>query len=995
VAALATTAGATLVALMPLAREREELAQRAEASSLSVDYLRIALNEHPEDPEVRFSLAAAEQHAGRFEDARKLLTPLASRSDDHGKRSLLRLLTLEQAALAALPEHALVAREPQRARCLSALDALATRADVSDEELHGLASTAASLADPERRAALLTRLIARTPAAFAAHAEETELALLAAGSGREAARLAERRALLSKDPALALHALALAEASDDAELARTMVERFERLHPKHRAFAERALSLALARGDLRRALVRAERLMKAHPAETERLKLVRDVATWSGDQRRALAVQTHLARRGIPGELSRALGMAEQRSDLPLMRELLELEARRGGDSAGRVLARARVLEALGAPREALDLLENAAHGAFQRERKIWDRAAQVARALGDSAREDALLHGIDERFGFELPNARRRAQIALRAGRHREAASELVRVDDGEALRHAAELAWNDDDVGLARILYRQRTQRTDAIPDDFYRLSVLEGLAGDERTALRVAMAGYTRFGTKDMYSFALSSALGAQDKRLIDDLLARSSDPRHPFHREPELYALRVSARQEAARAAIAGGELTRAKTLLADAARDLDEAQRGAKLASARQEALQKSQLAQEWNLALGQKDDARLRTLYPHLRPRLTPREDVWVLARMGERDKALDTSLAALREDRVAESDRPALVREAEALKAHRVRELRVGADFTRVGPLDVPRGYLSVGYDFGKLGVIAGASYAYLDVAGGAGFATGRPNEVAPFAGVHVARERGEARAVLGVDTRNGGVARPFLDTRLALELGDAKSNGTPSPELALALRVNETANDTPALRVLGVRDELGATATLPIGKHLYGALSATGTLYSSRRDRTLLGGGFTGEAALGANVGDDSTPLRGNARLFARTAPRFRRNEDELPSDLRELSATPAGSAVPDSTTFIGVGASAARGEYALPPLDRKKFAFLLDGSAGLLVPQKKLGLSGRAGVGVSLLGEDMLSVSARASNVVGVATPGKTVWSVQAEYAVSLWK
>jgi hypothetical protein len=186
-----------------------------------------------------------------------------------------------------------------------------------------------------------------------------------------------------------------------------------------------------------------------------------------------------------------------------------------------------------------------------------------------------------------------------------------------------------------------------------------------------------------------------------------------------------------------------------------------------------------------------------------------------------------------------------------------------------------------------------------------------------------------------------------------------------------------------------------------VPIGEHLYASVMAQGTAYSTR-NRDLLGTGITAEAAFGVKLGDQSSPVNGNLRVFGRTAQRFRRDEDKLPDSVAEqferIRASGAGPAVPDSTTWIGAGASVGRGDYALPPLDHRKFAFLLDGSAGLLVPQKKLGVSGRAGVGMSVAGEDLLSVSGRVSNVMGNAAPGSassTVWSVLAEYSVSLWK
>jgi hypothetical protein len=992
VAALITTAGATLTALLPLAKEREHLASRVEASALSVDYLRIALNERPNDPDLRFNLAERELSAGNYGEARRLIAPMLTRADAIGKDARFRALNLEQRAYAAVTSKDPAVRRRALTRTQKALASVRSQ-ELTDKELAELAKTAAALDAPVRRAELLLSLTERSPESFKAYAPEAEVALIQAGRIGDAAALVDRRAAREHDVRLAMHAIEMALAADAPDLTAGMVNRYERMFPKEHKLTERALQMALGRGDLRGAMQRAEKLMAAYPDDMQRRMLVRDIAGWAGDTVRATALQASLARAGVPGELQKARLMAEQRSDLPLLNELLTLEAQRGKASSTRLLARTKVLEALGAPQEALRLLDEATYGAFAGERAVWKRAVSIARALGDSVREDNLLHRMDRQFGYELPNAKRRAELAMRSGKRAKAGQELSKSEDAQSLLRAAEIAWEDDDIGLARVLYRQRTQLRDATDADFYRLSVLEGLTGDERSALRVAMAGLERFKTQSMYSLALGAALGATDRRVIASVVEASSDPEHVFHREPELVALRIVSRQQAAAEATRRGDHSRAHKLLAVAQHELTQARTDSALESGRLESLGRTQGAEEWNLAIASGDLKRVEALYPSVKPGLTPREDVFVLSLLGQKKQAFARSLTALKSKDLSADDRKQLVADAEGLKGNRVREARAGLEYTHMGPLDLPRGYATTAYDFDKYGLLAGASFTYLNPDDGKGLDTGNPYDVALQMGVHIPGDTSDTRVSVGVDTRNGSVVRPFAVARHQLKVGSA--------DLALTAAINEVPTDTPALRMFGARDEVSVGGTVPIGEHLYASVMAQGTAYSTR-NRDLLGTGITAEGAFGVKLGDASSPVNGNVRLFGRTAQRFRRDEDKLPDSVAEhlarMRASGAGPAVPDSTTWIGAGASVGKGDYTLPPLDHRKFAFLLDGSAGLLVPQKKLGVSGRAGVGMSVAGEDMLSVSGRVSNVMGNAAPGaasSTVWSVLAEYSVSLWK
>ena len=73
--------------------------------------------------------------------------------------------------------------------------------------------------------------------------------------------------------------------------------------------------------------------------------------------------------------------------------------------------------------------------------------------------------------------------------------------------------------------------------------------------------------------------------------------------------------------------------------------------------------------------------------------------------------------------------------------------------------------------------------------------------------------------------------------------------------------------------------------------------------------------------------------------------------------------------------------------RGQLEQPPLVGRQFYYLLDAAAGWLWPASGIGFSAQAGVGVSLLGADLLSVTAGGSNVIGT-----TVWSANIGYGLT---
>ncbi|HKU40584.1 MAG TPA: hypothetical protein VJR89_20630, partial [Polyangiales bacterium] len=199
----------------------------------------------------------------------------------------------------------------------------------------------------------------------------------------------------------------------------------------------------------------------------------------------------------------------------------------------------------------------------------------------------------------------------------------------------------------------------------------------------------------------------------------------------------------------------------------------------------------------------------------------------------------------------------------------------------------------------------------------------------------------------------------------------------------LAASLDVNSLSIESAQLRLLGAQDELALHTALGLGGGYYVTARAAGSRYLTR-DRDYLGSGLTLDAGVGRSFQLPNEFGRAAVRVTGRVAPRFQDPDRTAREDARQPAQW-----IPESSAFSGVGASLARGELEVPRPGDPALRFLLDGSIGLLWPDKKLGFSGQAGIGSSILGRDQLSAQFGAGNVVGA----QPYWSASASYAFGL--
>jgi len=945
---LMAATGVAFAALFPLTRDRESRALSGTPDMLALAYLDLALARSPEDAALRLRVAERRLAAGQFDRAREALAPL-SREGDSAELWLL-LLEIEYRAWGAVAgtEHApaalarlveLIERVPHERLPLEAaervadLSALAGQSTKHAEILERLAR--ADLENDERlRAADAAWLEAGRPLAAAELRAERALAL-PERDGAVHAALALRRALAvgQPEPALAL---------------------FRELRPTFGG-NPRVLELglaALAGVDDVQALGVAEQLLALHPEDTALRQRVAELRAWTGTVE--------------PAKPPVVLPVAPPpvRWD---SREALQVDVR-SAENGERVIERAALLERLGAPERALELIDGALAQSLVDERPLWELKAGVQLRLHDTRAALATLTELDDRFGTTRASLQRRAELLLALGELEPALALLTSAPGPRELpdeRQLGAIGWELGDIASVRATYRAIASSAEATPDDVRRLWLLEREGGDAAAAARAALSGFERLGAPALLTLALHTAVEAGDEALVSSALEAADRRGEGLLADPESVRLRVSARQGRAHQALlreqpelARTELDRSAALLAAASADAPD-QKDV------YGALWKAQERQTLDLALAAGDHQLLARVYPEQAESLSARERVFVLHQLGRDEDAVNEAVGGIESGALPEHDSGALAEDADALGAEMPRQIGLLGGVVSMEGLVTARVGATLRQSWsGERALAAQAELTHL----GSELGSDAPGqaELAAELGANL----GESALALGVVVRDGRAPRPSL--RVEQGLLDI-----PGLDLELLLRVNERSFDTAALRVLGVEDELAARADIAFLEDYSATLHGSAKLYSDRNDRRVLGGGAALDAAVGRHfgLGDLGT---GSLRVAGYVAPRFE----------SESLGT-----VPDGASWVGLGAQLARGQLSVAPVAGRRLSLLADVTAGWLLPLDELGWSGKLGLGISVLGGDQLSLQASASNVMS-NNPGFAVYMFGADYAVSRW-
>lgn len=263
---------------------------------------------------------------------------------------------------------------------------------------------------------------------------------------------------------------------------------------------ELAHAVFLANSNLPEALAVAERAVKSRPADLSWRRKAAQTAEWSGRPELALEHWFSLAERGDPDGREQALRLSRAMQELPLRRQLLEQRLSVRADDAPLLQEYLAVLEGLGLPQQAYDLLGSDRTRSLDPAVRLTERA-RLAELLGDPAASIAAWH---QRESFKPLAAAESLQLAtLYYGRGKtDDAWQVLRrgaetaPDDAVPFwRTYADLAWSfQESAEAARaslLLIRQGV----AEPADFQRLVAIHA-AADPGRAYEYARQGWQRF-------------------------------------------------------------------------------------------------------------------------------------------------------------------------------------------------------------------------------------------------------------------------------------------------------------------------------------------------------------------------------------------------------------------------------------------------------------------------------------------------------------------
>jgi len=903
--------------------------------------------------------------AGQFDRARALLAPLPA---GHGGGAQLRVEIDYRAWAAVGPDD-----ERLRSIALARLTRSIEQADsrtLAPEDAERLAWIGAQVGLSSVHARILDE-VARRDLGHDERLRAADAAWLELNDPLSAAQLRAARALALPQKNGRVHAsLALRRALASGQPGPALVL-FRQLRPRYGKEA-RVLELglaALAGVDDVEALSVAKALLELRPDDAALRQRIAALDAWTrGAPNVPEAAQFP---RPLPPQIA-ALRWDGSDADAALAAGAIDAAA-----ASAQAIELAALFESLGAPEQALARLDAALAAERVDERALWDLKVGVLLRLGDRRGALASLEQMDARFGATEASLRRRAELLLALGELEAALGLIDSVPGPRAVsdaRRITAIGWELGDVARVRDAYRVIAASSEATSDDVRRLWLLERDGGELSSGARAALAGYQRFGDVELLKLALHTAVEAKDDALVEAVLDAGEQTGARVADDAESVRLAVGVRQQRAYRALLANHPARARAELTRSARLLEQARARATDDEAGFGELRQTQDRQTLSVALAQDDHRLLARVYPEQAEKLTARERVFVLHRLGRDEEAVDTALASLEDSTLPERDTSALEADADALGADMPRQLGVLFDVQSMAGLSAVRaGALARSSWSGGRSLDAAVEITRLGSGEAPSLYLPGQDELAAEIGAGL----DQSRLHVGVVARGGRDPRPSLRFEQGLRVGGAPE----ALDVELIARVNERSRDTPLLRVLGVEDELSARASLPFAGRYSATLHGSAKLYSVRVDRDYLGAGATLDAAVGrywplpGGIGD------ANVRAAGYVAPRFAAAGEE------------AASLVPDGASWLGFGAGFSRGQLSVAPVAGRRLSVLVDATAGWLLPLDELGWSGRLGLGISVLGADQLSILASASNVVS-SVPGFAVYTLGADYRVSSW-
>ncbi len=964
-AAAGAAAALAFALLSPLAARREREASEGAPDLVSLSFLRLALDQQPDNRALRLKLGHSLLEAGRFDEARAVNAQLAAGRDPRALELDVEIRFRQW--MAAAPDDC-----EARDDLLALLRTGAQRwlgADPDERARERLSEIYTATGQLQLRAQLWADFARQKLDAL--QVERADQAALAVNDPLASARLWSELALQLQGPEgarSARRALVRARSADQPREALGLLRALQSRLGADEDLLELGVAISAGQDD-ELALSLAERLLALRPEDGS---LQQEVA----------ALQAWLHPPPPPPPPARD-ELASARGNWDLERVLAL--GRPHPAARPELIERVSLLEATGRVPEALATLDQARASGFADDPEVWGRQIALELAAGRVDASLSTLERMEGRFGVDREGTYRRSELLLSLGRAREALELLLRLpleSDVAHARNVRRLAWELGDLRVVRQALQALTSTARAEAGDFEQLWLIDFEARDFSSALATAQRGYARFESESLLSLAIDAARASGDPQTVRSLLARAELEHSVRVGDPGFWSLRAQLEQERESAALQLGDLAAARQSYGEIERLLARARAAAPAGAARYGEIERAERRRALSLALVAEDLPRVAALYETEQRSLTAGERVQVLAQLGRSDEALQAAVEELRDapdEQAPEHD--TLESQAEVLALELPRQLWLKGSAQQIPDLFS----LTLGggaeYAFSReLKLDALAELTSFDFSG-AGLPGSDP-EREPFPGGDSAAQYelsarlrgsyGGSMLALGIAARPDGTLRPFgsfeqqLVERLRAHLG-------------LIAGVNERSLETARLRLFGAQDQLGVRANLGLGEHFYLSADASGQTYWDL-DRDYQGSGASISGGAGYNVALAPDWGSANVRIAGYLAPRFAADPDEH--------------LIADGTSWLGVGASWSRGRLDAPPPSGRSLALLTDATLGWLVPQHELGWSGRLGLGVSLLGADLLSLSIEASNVLGT-TPGFAAYGIGAEYRLSQWK
>lgn len=581
---LASTVGfcGALYFLFPDSHRTLDLAARHQRDALSIAYLRVLLRTDPDNYRIRYSLANELAETGQWEEARRLVAPLAYGTAPSVPEARLALLHIDRAmmrqSLASDPRRtgirAGIAEHIEKLLSLPvAPKALETLAEASQEiDRPDLAARAlqrlADLNPAGRRhwleltarnwlahgqplkAAIVYRTIAMSDGqTMAARRNYVMLALdnfVASNNGAAALAFAdEMLGQFGTDPVFLDRALVIAQTQNDVHRAQRFGRPLLMLSPEAVPALERQLDIELSASALPEAMVLATRLVALAPDVQHRTRLAQ-IADWNSSQEVAMKQWAILALGNPSGAaMERALQIAHARDEDKLWLELIGKATHDRDLTADEQATLLAIAQRASSSRDVVDFLS-----AYCARRtapvELWIALSEAQVLTGDLDAGIATLRRMPPSLIGPVEAARREAILLERAGRPGDGLARLrtVRAQAGPGderyLVLLGNLAWQADSRAEAVHAYQAAWKGNTDQVHVAERLIEADNAHGEYEDAIAVAREAYRRFDEPRWLLLAMDSASRAQRWNDLRALLASAKDKPGQFE-QLEMYWL----------------------------------------------------------------------------------------------------------------------------------------------------------------------------------------------------------------------------------------------------------------------------------------------------------------------------------------------------------------------------------------------------------------------------------------------------------------------